>query len=105
MTSTPRRLGIWLAPETLDAAREAATIEEMPLPEWLAKTVHDRAKLTIARAALADHFAEFGEPDPEAVKEVRAELEAVGFYEPETREQANARVRALARLDGLSEEI
>lgn len=100
-----RKLSISLDPETLDEAREAAAIEEMSLSTWLAQAARDRAKLTIARAALEEHIAEFGAPDPETAKEARAELEAAGFYEPETPERAKARARALARLDGLSEEI
>lgn len=100
-----RKLSISMETKILAEARQAAEIEGMSLSTWLAKAAQDRAQLIIGRAALEEHFAQFGEPDPESVAEARAELRAAGFYEPVTPERAEANARALARLESLSEEI
>jgi hypothetical protein len=99
------KLSISLDADTLQAAREAARRQGMSLSAWLSYAAAKTARLEQARAALDEHVAEFGEPDPETVRQARSELEAAGFYEPETPERARARARALARLDGLSEGI
>lgn len=100
-----KKLSISLDPETFADARTAAALAGMSLSAWLSNAARDAAKLAIAREALDDYIAEYGEPDPETVERANAELAAAGFFEPETAEHARARARALARLDGITEDI
>ena len=98
------KLSISLDAETLKAARQAAAREGMTLSAWLSYAASETAKLSLARAALDEYLAEFGEPDAELDQRVSDALDAAGVGTPEPPERTRARARALARLDGLKEE-
>ena len=98
------KLSISLDAETLKAARHAAAREGMSLSAWLSHAAGQAAKLSLARAALEEYVAEFGESDPELDRRVSAALDAAGVGRPEPPERTRSRARALARLDGLTEE-
>lgn len=76
----------------------------MPLSTWLAEAAEAAADLAEAQAAAQEYAARFGEPDPEELAEVRAQLAEAGVGAPESAEDAAARAAALARLLGLPDE-
>ncbi len=94
------KLSVSLDSQVAARARKAAAAEGVSLSTWLSAAAERAANLAEARAAWGEHFAEFGEPDEEAVAAAEADLESVGFWKAETPEHAAARRDALARLYG-----
>ncbi|MBB6171711.1 hypothetical protein HNR23_001771 [Nocardiopsis mwathae] len=96
------KLSVSLAPETVARARRAAKRAGLPLSTWLDRAARHEADLEEARLALAEHFAEYGEPDEEAQAWAHDILDSTGVGRPEPPEDAIARREALARLDAVS---
>lgn len=80
--------------------QRAVKTEDIPLSAWLSRAASEVADLAAAQAAPAEYIEMYGEPDEEAMAQGRAELEAIGFWKPETTEERAARLAALARLRG-----
>jgi hypothetical protein len=95
-----KKISISLDSEVFEQAKRAAEAEGIPLSAWLSRAASEAADLAAAQAALADYIKVYGEPDEEAMAEARAELEAIGFWKPETADERAARLTALARLRG-----
>jgi hypothetical protein len=95
-----KKISISLDSEVFERARRAAEAEGIPLSAWLSRAASEAADLAAAQAALAEYIGVYGEPDEEAMAQARAELEAIGFWKPETTEERAARLAALARLRG-----
>lgn len=95
-----KKISISLDLEVFERAKRAAEAEGIPLSAWLSRAASEAADLAAAQAALAEYIEVYGEPDSEAMAEARAELEAIGFWKPETAEERAARLGALARLRG-----
>jgi hypothetical protein len=95
-----KKISISLDSEVFERAKRAAETEGIALSTWLSRAASEAADLAAAQAALAEYHDVYGEPDAEAMAEARAELEAIGFWTPETAEETAARVAALARLRG-----
>lgn len=85
-------------------ARVAADRAGVTLSAWLADAAEAAADLAEAQAAAQDYAAQFGEPDPAELDQIRAELAEAGVGAPESPADAAARAAALARLLGLPEE-
>jgi hypothetical protein len=96
------KLSISFDPETVARARRAAEHEGLALSTWIDRAARREADLVEARAALAEQFAQFGEPTDEAREWVRARLTETGAGLPEAPEQAAQRQAALAALDAMS---
>ncbi len=96
-------MSVPLEPETLELAQRAAALDGVPLAKWLDRTAREAAHLSEARAAMEEHFAEFGEPTDEALTEVRLELEAAGVGRAISLEDVKSGQEALAYLDRLGE--
>ncbi|MGQ0719259.1 MAG: hypothetical protein ACT4NP_18485 [Pseudonocardiales bacterium] len=95
-----KKISISLDSEVFEQAKHAADVEGIALSAWLSRAASEAADLAAAQAALAEYNEVYGEPDEEAMAEARAELEAIGFWKPETAEERAARLSALARLRG-----
>ncbi|MGH3908509.1 MAG: hypothetical protein ACRDTE_30630 [Pseudonocardiaceae bacterium] len=95
-----KKISISLDSEVFERAKSAAEAEGMPLSAWLSRAASEAADLAAAQAALAEYIEVYGEPDEEAMAEARADLETIGFWKPETAEERDARLAALARLRG-----
>jgi len=104
VTMTVEKISISLDEETAKQARAAAEIEGMSLSAWLAKAAREAAQLLRARRAMEEYIQLFGEPDPEAAAEMDRKLEEAGYWEEETPEERAARLAALARIRGLTQE-
>lgn len=81
-------------------AKQAAEWEGVPLSTWLAQAAETAADLAEMRAAAEECEAMFGEPDPDEVAKVHAQLAEAGVGMPESPEAAAQRARAMARLFG-----
>lgn len=97
---TVKKISISLDSAIFDRAKIAAETEGIPLSAWLSRAASEAADLAAAQAALTEYIEVYGEPDEEAMADARAELEAIGFWKPETTEERAARLTALARLRG-----
>lgn len=95
-----KKISISLDSEVFEQAKRAADAEGIALSAWLSRAASEAADLAAAQAALAEYIEVYGEPDEEAMAEARAELETIGFWKPETAEEREARLAALARLRG-----
>ncbi|MGH3773245.1 MAG: hypothetical protein ACRDRW_17930 [Pseudonocardiaceae bacterium] len=95
-----KKISISLDSEVFERAKRAAETEGIPLSAWLSRAASEAADLAAAQAELAEYITVYGEPDEEAMADARAELEAIGFWKPETAEEKAARLTALARLRG-----
>ncbi len=98
------KLSVSLPGVVVARARRAADRAGVPLSAWLAEAAEAAADLADAQAAAEDYAAQFGEPDPEELNEIRAQLAAAGVGVPESPEDTAARTAALARLLGLPNE-
>lgn len=98
------KLSVSLPGVVVARVRRAAEREGLPLSTWLANAAEAAADLAEARAAAEDYAAQFGEPDPEELDEIRAQLAAAGVGAAESPTDAAARAAALARLLGLPSE-
>jgi hypothetical protein len=98
------KLSVSLPDVVATRARRAAERAGMPLSAWLAEAAEAAADLAEAHAAGQDYAAQYGEPDPEELQEIRAQLAAAGVFAPEPPEDTAARTAALARLLGLPSE-
>lgn len=98
------KLSVSLPGVVVARARRAADRAGVPLSAWLADAAEAAADLAEAQAAAQDYAAQFGEPDPAELDEIRAELAEAGVGAPESPAEAAARAAALARLLGLPEE-
>lgn len=98
------KLSVSLPGRVVARARLAADRAGVPLSAWLADAAEAAADLADAQASAQDYAAQFGEPDPGELTEIRAQLAAAGVGLPESTEDATARAAALARLLGLPEE-
>ena len=98
------KLSVSLPDVVATRARRAAERAGMPLSPWLAEAAEAAADLAEAHAAAQDYAAQYGEPDPEELHEIRAQLAAAGVFAPELPEDTAARTAALARLLGLPNE-
>lgn len=85
--------------EVFDRVKRAAA-EGLPLSTWLSRAAAEAADLAAAQVALAEYIEVYGEPDEETMSRARAELEEIGFWTPETADEAATRRAALARLRG-----
>jgi hypothetical protein len=94
------KLSVSLPDVVVARARRAAKRAGVPLSTWLAEAATAAAELDEARVALEEFQAIYGPPDPEAAKEMDAELEAAGFGRAETPEEFAMRQAAIARLRG-----
>ena len=97
------QLSVPLEGEVLERARRAAERDGVPLSRWLNEAASRAADLAEARAALDEHFAEYGEPSAEARAEARATLESAGVGHPIPLAEIKAAEEALAYLDSVSE--
>lgn len=70
----------------------------MPLSAWISRAAGEAADLAAAQAALAEYIEVYGEPDEDTMAQARTDLESIGFWTPETADEAAARRAALARL-------
>ncbi|MGH3982386.1 MAG: hypothetical protein ACRDST_06795 [Pseudonocardiaceae bacterium] len=95
-----KKISISLDSEVFEQAKHAADVEGIALSAWLSRAASEAADLAAAQAALAEYIEVYGEPDPDATAQARAELDAIGFWKPETAEERAARLEALARLRG-----
>lgn len=101
---TVEKLSVSL-PDTVAArARRAAERAGMPLSAWLAEAAESAADLAEARAAAQEYAVRFGEPEPEALATIRAQLAEAGVGYPESDDEANSRRNILARLLDLPDE-
>lgn len=85
-------------------ARLAADRAGVPLSAWLTEAASAAADLAEAQAAAEDYAAQFGEPDPAELDQIRTDLAAAGVGAAEPPAEAAARAAALARLLGLPDE-
>lgn len=97
---TVKKISISLDSGVFEQAKHAAEVEGITLSAWLSRAASEAADLAAAQAALAEYNEVYGEPDEEAMAQARAELEAIGFWKPETAQDRDARLAALARLRG-----
>jgi hypothetical protein len=95
-----KKISISLDSGIFEQAKHAAEVEGITLSAWLSRAASEAADLAAAQAALAEYNEVHGEPDEEAMAQARAELEAIGFWKPETAQERDARLAALARLRG-----
>ena len=95
-----KKISISLDSEVFERAKRAAEVEGIALSAWLSRAASEAVDLAAAQAALAEYNEVYGEPDEESMAEARAELEAIGFWKPETAQERDARLAALARLRG-----
>jgi hypothetical protein len=95
-----KKISISLDSGVFEQAKHAAEVEGIALSAWLSRAASEAADLAAAQAALAEYNDVYGEPDEEAMAQARAELEAIGFWKPETAQERGARLAALARLRG-----
>lgn len=98
------KLSVSLPGVVVARARRAADRAGVPLSAWLAEAAEAAADLAEAQAAALDYAAQYGEPDPAELEEIRRELSEAGVGSPESPGEAAARAAALARLLGLPEE-
>lgn len=95
-----KKISISLDSGVFEQAKHAADVEGIALSAWLSRAASEAADLAAAQAALAEYHEVYGEPDEEAMAQARAELETIGFWKPETAQERDARLTALARLRG-----
>lgn len=95
-----KKISISLDAEVFARAKRAAAAEGVPLSTWISRAAGEAADLAAAQAALIEYTDVYGEPDEDTMTEARAELDGVGFWKPETADEAAARLAALARLRG-----
>lgn len=95
-----KKVSISLDTEVYERARRAAETEGVALSTWISRAAGEAADLAAAQAALAEYTDVYGEPDENTMAEARAELDGIGFWKPETADEAAARMAALARLRG-----
>lgn len=95
-----KKISISLDSGVFEQAKHAAEVEGIALSAWLSRAASEAADLAAAQAALAEYNEVYGEPDEEAMAQAKAELEAIRFWEPETAQEKDARLAALARLRG-----
>ncbi|MGQ0775194.1 MAG: hypothetical protein ACT4NY_12365 [Pseudonocardiales bacterium] len=95
-----KKISISLDTEVYEQAKRAAETEGIALSAWLSRAASEAADLAAAQTALAEYNNVYGEPDEEAMSQARAELDAIGFWKPETAAEREARLSALARLRG-----
>jgi hypothetical protein len=98
------KLSVSLPGIVVARARRAAERAGVPLSAWLAEAAEAAADLAEAQAAAQEYAAKFGEPDPEELAQIRAQLADAGVGAPESQEEAASRADALARLLGLPNE-
>lgn len=98
------KLSISFDPETVGRARRAAEHEGLSLSTWTDRAARREADLAEGRAALAEQFAAFGEPEDEARAWVRARPAETGTGLPASADDAARRQDALTALDALSTE-
>lgn len=98
------KLSVSLPDMVVARARRAAERAGVPLSTWLAQAAETAADLAEAQAAAQEYAAKFGEPDPEELALIRAQLAEAGVGAPEPQDDAAARAAALARLLGLPNE-
>lgn len=101
---TVEKLSVSLPDIVVARARRAAERAGVPLSTWLAEAAEAAADLAESRSAAEAYAARFGEPDPDELAEVRAQLAAAGVGRPESQEDIAARRAALARLLSLPQE-
>jgi hypothetical protein len=101
---TVEKLSVSLPDMVAARARRAAERAGVPLSTWLAQAAEAAADLAEAHTAAEEYAARFGEPDPDELAEIRAQLAAAGVVKPESPEEVAARRAVLARLLGLAEE-
>ncbi len=95
-----KKISVSLDTEVYERARRAADAEGVPLSAWISRAAGEAANLAAAQAALVEYTEVYGEPDEDTLAEARAELDGIGFWKPETADEAAARMAALARLRG-----
>ncbi len=95
-----KKISISLDTEVFERAKRAAAAEDLPLSAWLSRAAGEAADLAAAQAALVEYTEVYGEPDEETMAQAQADLESIGFWTPETPDEAAARLAALARLRG-----
>lgn len=98
------KLSVSLPDVVAARARRAATRAGVPLSAWLAEAAEAAVDLAEARTAAEEYVERFGEPKPDELREIRAELAQAGFGVPESQQEIAARREALARLLGLRDE-
>ncbi|MGQ0841552.1 hypothetical protein [Actinokineospora sp.] len=98
------KLSVSLPDIVVARARRAAERAGVPLSTWLAEAAETAADLAEAHAAAQEYAASFGEPDPDELEQIRAQLADAGVGGPDSPEETAARRAALARLLGLSDE-
>ncbi|HCU51252.1 MAG TPA: hypothetical protein DGG94_15895 [Micromonosporaceae bacterium] len=101
---TVEKLSVSLPDVVAVRARRAAERAGVPLSTWLAEAAEAAADLAEAHSAAEEYAARFGEPDPDELARIRAELAEAGVGKPESQEDVAARQAVLARLLGLSGE-
>ena len=101
---TVEKLSVSLPDIVAARARRAAERAGVPLSTWLAEAAEAAADLAEARCAADEYAARFGEPDPDELAQIRAQLADVGVGKPEPPEEIAARRAVLARLLGLTDE-
>ena len=92
-----KKISISLDSEVFERAKIAAEVEGIALSAWLSRAASEAADLASAQAALAEYFEVYGEPDEEAMAAARADLDAIGFWKPETAQERDARLQASTR--------
>ncbi|MGH3696340.1 MAG: hypothetical protein ACRDRX_20490 [Pseudonocardiaceae bacterium] len=97
---TVKKISISLDSEVFERAKTAADGEGIALSAWLSRAASEAADLASAQSALAEYYEVYGEPDEEAMAAARTDLEEIEFWKPETAQQRDARLTALARLRG-----
>ena len=95
------KLSVSLPDIVAERARRAAERAGVPLSTWLAEAAEAAADLAEAHSAAEEYAATFGEPDPDELAEIRAQLADAGVGAPESPEESAARRAVLARLLGL----
>lgn len=98
------KLSVSLPDIVVARARRAAERAGVPLSTWLAQASEAAAELAEAQAAAEEYAAKFGEPDPDELAEIRAQMAAAGVGRPEPQEDIAARRAVLARLLRLPDE-
>lgn len=98
---TVEKLSVSLPDLVATRARRAAERAGVPLSTWLAQAAQEAADLAEAKAAAQEYAARFGEPDPDELARIRADLAEAGVGIPESAEEIAARQAALARLLGV----
>jgi hypothetical protein len=95
-----KKISVSLDTEVFERAKRAAAAEGISLSTWLSRAAAEAAELAAAQEALMEYTDMYGEPDAETMSQARAELDQIGFWTPETADEAATRHSALARLRG-----